>query len=167
MAAGIIRGTPIFDNSTMYIHARTQFTQIYAVDVIDEYEDTERIAVQFAEFAERNEFVKRVCERNGIVNASHRPIREPLNKFTIFPDFRISPVTVPNLIMVFGVHTELCVTDHVEVLRQRFPHAQILILSNLCEPKPTGGGYFLFNYCLRVKHADMVNTDNLIILNEE
>ena len=70
MAAGIIRGTPIFDNSTMYIHARTQFTHIYAVDVIDEYEDTERIAVQFAEFAERNEFVKRVCERNGIVNAS-------------------------------------------------------------------------------------------------
>lgn len=167
MSSGIIRGTPLLDDSNMYIHARSKFTKIYAVDVIDKYEDTEKVANNFLDFTESNNFVKKVCEENGIINGSHGEIRKQLNKFKIFSDFVFSPVTVPNLIMIFGVHTELCVTDHVEFLRQRFPKSQLLILSDLCETMNQGGGYFLFNYCLRTKHADMIHSSKLIILDEE
>ncbi len=162
----VIRGTPLQDGSTMYVHARTKFTQIYAVDVVTDY-DTEHVANSFIEFTEQNEFVKQVCEKNGVVCNTPLSIREQLKQFRILKDFDIAPVTIPNLILVFGIHTELCVTDHIEYLRQRFPNAQILILDDLCANKSAHGEYFLFNYCLRVKHADVVSTNNLIILNED
>jgi len=165
MSSSVIKGTPIAANKKVYVHARPKFTQLYAVDVIEKYNESNEIANNFLKLVEKNSFVKKVCEENGIVNGSSEPIIKKLSSFRILEDFDVTPVTVPTLILIFGLHTELCVTDNIEYIRQRFPHCQILVLTDLC--KNMHNDYFLFNYCLRVKHADMADTKNIILINED
>ena len=75
---------------------------------------------------------------------------------------------MPNLILIFGIHTELCVIDHAEALSHQFPKSQILILSDLCKTKHgEKGDYFLFNYCMRSKNIDCVDSNYLMIINED
>ena len=170
MAAGVINGTPIHDDNKMYIHARTKFTQIYAVDmatagVHTDYEnEIIDIAARFVEFTTQNKFVNQVITRNGLVQSKY-PVSTQLEIFNIHTDFQISPVTTPNLILVFGIHTEMCVLDHAEAIKQRFPNAQVLILNDLCAAKHNSD--VLFNYCLRSKRIDFAESSKLIIINED
>jgi len=171
MAAGVINGTPIHDDNKMYVHARTKFTQIYAVDITvpgihTAFEnEMDNIATRFVEFTKKNDFVNQVIKQNGLVQSKY-PVRSQLDIFNIHTDFQISPVTTPNLILVFGIHTEMCVLDHAESIKQRFPHAQILILDDFCESMHNNSDV-LFNYCLRSKRIDFVDSSKLVIINED
>ncbi|MBF83818.1 MAG: hypothetical protein CL489_05005 [Acidobacteria bacterium] len=181
MAAGVINGTPIHDK--VHIHARTKFTQIYAVDITHPHlmpryqNEIDDIAIRFVEFSKKNEFVNKVLKLNGLVQrtypkyeeVSNYHLKAQLEIFDIHTDFQISPVTIPNLILVFGIHLELCVLDHAESIKQRFPHAQVLILNDLCESKYANLDKYnvLFNYCLRAKCIDYANTNNLVIIDED
>jgi len=172
MANGIINGTPIQEGHKMHVHATTKKTQIYVVDICAEgihtaYEDEiTDIAQQFVELYESNEFIKGVVNLNGLVQSIY-PVSKQLEIFKINNDFRITPVTTPNLILVFGIHTERCVLDHAEILKQRFPHAQILILNDLCASSPGNRLDILFTYCLRSKRIDFVDSSKMIIINED
>ena len=171
MITGVINGTPIHADNKMYIHARTKFTQIYAVDMAvtgihTKYEnEIIDIADRFIEFTRKNKFVSQVVTKNGLVQSKY-PISSQLEIFDIHTDFQISPVTTPNLILIFGIHTEMCVLDHAEHIKHRFPNAHVVILNDLCASKHEGN-YALFNYCLRSKRIDFVDSSKLIILNED
>ena len=171
----VIRGVPLQEGSMMRIHARTKHTYICAVDVVEwdvypQYkQELEDVTTNFVSLLRNNPFINGVVHHNGIVHNSHYyPINPVLEQYTIHNGLNPTPVLLPNLILIFGIHTELCVIDHAESLSQQFPKSQILILSDLCKTKHgEKGDYFLFNYCMRSKNIDCVDSNYLMIINED
>ena len=170
---GVINGTPLAEFVQGHIHARTQFTRVYCVDLLPPGQvpendiECKQIEKNFLDFVDSNNFIKGVLAEHGLVHSFGDNIREAFKRWKITDEIDYSPVTVPNTIFVFGLHIELCVVDHVEELKRQFPKTQIMILSDLCFPKHDDWETFIFNYCLRTKHADYIRTAELVIHNED
>lgn len=160
-----------FDND-VYVQATLERSWIYAVDllakgVMPDYDHHIETCVEnFMHTVKQHNFFEQLCQSGKLINSSKQAARLQLNDLGLVQDFNVSPVTTPNTIFVFGIHTEVCVIDHIEYLKQRFPKTNIIVLQNLCIPLNEYGNQILFNYCLRTKNADCVDTTKLNIISE-